>query len=194
MKKILGILFTLTLTINNFNAQKTNSSQDSIRVFYDELFSVMKKGYLYKDKVNWLEIEPTVRKNLNQYSNFQSSLKEVALIFDFAKANHSGVYYKKAKFSGNFEGPSKNDFSEQWVKKYSAKPAFEATVLDNQYGYILMPAISYEGINKENIHKRSQPMYDAINKIKNSQDIKGWIIDLRFNTRWRLCSHAFGFI
>lgn len=180
--KILGILFVLTLTSNRLSAQKRSSSQDSIHVFYDKLFSVMKKGYLHKDKVNWLKIEPKVRENLSQYPDFNSSLKEVTTILDFAKANHSAVFYKKAKFSGTFDGPTKKDFSEQWVKKYATKPVFEVKILDNQFGYILMPGMSFEDRSKENIHKQSQPMYDAINKIKNSQNIKGWIIDLRFNT------------
>lgn len=182
MKKILGILFVLTLSFHTLNAQKIKSSQDSIRVFYDELFSVMKKGYLYKDKVNWSEIEPKVRVNLSQYTDFNSSLKEVTSIFDFAKANHSAIYYKNSKFNGTPDGPTKKDFSEQWLKKYSTKPQFEVTVLDDQFGYIVMPGMSFKDRSKENIHQQAQPMYDAIDKIKTSRNIKGWIIDLRLNT------------
>jgi hypothetical protein len=182
MKKIVGILCLFASTFQILSAQKARSSQDSIHIFYKELFSVMKKGYLYHDRVNWLEIEPKILKNITQYNDFNTSLKEIIPLFDFAKANHSAVYYKNAKISGTFDGPTKKDFSEQWVKKYSTKPLFEVMVLDNQFGYILMPGISFKDRSKENIHKQSQPMYDAINKIKNSQNIKGWIIDLRFNT------------
>lgn len=182
MKKTLGILFVLALSFHTLNAQKVTSSQDSIRVFYDELFSVMKKGYLYKNKVHWSEIEPKVRGNLSQYKDFSSSLEEVTSVFDFANANHSAVYYKNTRFDGTPDGPTKKDFSEQWLKKYSTKPQFEITVLDNQFGYILMPGMSFKDRSKENIHQQAQAMYDAINKIKNSQNIKGWIIDLRLNT------------
>lgn len=181
MKFIVAIIFLSAFT-NNLNAQKTNTSQDSIKAFYDKLFTVMKKGYLYKDNVNWKEIEPKVRENLAKYPNFNSSLKEVATIFDFAKADHGKVYYNKATFFGNFAGPTKKDFSDQWLKKYAAKPNFEVKVLDNEIGYILMPGMLFEDFSSKNIHNLAQPMYDEINKIKGSKDLKGWIIDLRMNT------------
>lgn len=181
MKFIAGIIFALAFTLN-LNAQKLATSQDSIRVFYDRIFTVMKKGYLYKENVNWKEIEPKVRENLTHYSTFKSSLKEVATLFDFAKADHGKVYYNKASFSGNFPGPTIKDFTDQWVKKYATKPAFEVKILDNEIGYILMPGIMFEDSSSKNIHNIAQPMYDEINTIKSSKNIKGWIIDLRFNT------------
>lgn len=181
MKFITGIAFGLAFTFN-LNAQKIKTSQDSIRIFYDQLFTVMKKGYLYKDDVNWTEVELKTKENLSQYPDFSSSLKEVATVFDFAKANHGCVYYKQAKFTGNFGGPTKKDFSEEWLKKYAAAPIFEVKVLNNEIGYILMPGMLFEDRSSKNIHALAQPMYDEINKIKNSTDIKGWILDLRFNT------------
>ena len=51
MKKILVILFIVVQAFDT-NAQHVKSSQDSIGVFYDTLFSVMKKEYLYKDKID----------------------------------------------------------------------------------------------------------------------------------------------
>lgn len=181
MQKVTTLLFLLLFTYN-LKAQKTVTSQDSIRTFYDNLFTVMEKGYLYKDDVNWKEIEPKIRQNLLQYSDFKGSLKEVTTLFDFAKANHCGVYYNGIKFSGTNNGPTKKDFSDQWIKKYSTKPKFEIKIIDKEIGYILMPAIMVEDISSKNIHKVSQPMYDEIYKIKISENIKGWIIDLRFNT------------
>lgn len=181
MKRILVIIVVLGLTYNS-TAQKLKTSRDSIDVFYNKLFSVMKTGYLYKDSVNWLEIESKVRQNLNQYSDFKSSLKEVTDFFDFAKADHCKIYYNNAAFSGTNHGPTTKDFSDQWVKKFTKNPIFEAKVLDNEIGYILMPGMLLEDNSSKNIHNLSQPMYDAINKIKSTNNIKGWIIDLRFNT------------
>lgn len=181
MKNKINIIVALLL-VSQLNAQKLKTSQDSMRVFYDKLFSVMKKGYLYKDKINWNEIEQNVKGNLTYYDNFDSSLNEVKTIFDFAKADHSAVFYNKAKISGNFKNPSKNDFSTQWQKKYATKPAFEVKVIDNEIGYILMPGFMFEDFSSKNIHNLAQPMYNEISKIKTAQNLKGWIIDLRFNT------------
>ncbi|MDQ7918063.1 S41 family peptidase [Mesonia sp. MT50] len=177
MKKISIIIFVLTFTYSA-KAQELSTSQDSIGVFYDKLFSVMKKEYLYKEEVNWKEIEPKIRENLTPYSDFQSSLQEITTLFDFAKADHSAVYYKDDRFSGTPDGPTEKDFSDQWLKKFATQPVFEVKVLDHQFGYILMPGMRSE----KNIHEQSQLMYDEINKIKSSENLKGWIIDLRFNT------------
>ena len=181
MKKILVILFIVVQAFDT-NAQHVKSSQDSIGVFYDTLFSVMKKEYLYKDKIQWPELEPKIRKNLLQYQYFKSSLKEITQIFDFSKATHCTLFYGENEFSATYDGPSGKDFSEQWIKKYASNPTFEVKILDNQYGYILMPSINFEDISKENIHKVSQPLYDEISKVENSKKTKGWIIDLRFNS------------
>ena len=181
MYKTLSILCILTFT-STLNAQKAKTSQDSIHIFYDKVFSVMENGYLNKDKVDWPKIKSEVNQNLSRYEDFQTSLKEVSTIFNFAKADHSRVYYNNSSFAGDFSGPKAKDFSAQWQKKFATNPQFEVKVLDNQYGYILMPGMIFEDRSKKNIHKQSQPMYDAINAIKTSTDLKGWIIDLRFNT------------
>ncbi len=181
MKKFLVFIFIIICAFN-CNAQELNTSQDSIKVFYDELFSILENEYLYKDNVNWKEIEPKVRKNLKEYSDFNCSLDEVASLFNLINADHCKVYYNQNTYSGNFETPTQKDFSEQWVKKYSTEPNFEVKVLDNEYGYILMPGMMFEDVSSKNIHKLSQPMYDEIYNIKSSKNIKGWIIDLRFNT------------
>ncbi|TYB75858.1 S41 family peptidase [Bizionia myxarmorum] len=182
MKKNLPLLLILIVSFQNLNAQKLITSQDSMQVFHDQLFKVMKKNYIYKDSVNWTELESKVEQNLKQYPDFKSSLKEITTIFDVAKADHCKVYYNDDEFSGTYSGPTEKDFSEQWLKKFVTNPEFEVKVLDNQYGYILMPAMSFKDRSTENLHQQAQVMYDAINTIKASNNITGWIIDLRFNS------------
>ncbi len=177
MKKYLGILLILSFS-NTIQAQDFNTSQDSINFFYENLFDVMKSGYLFKENVNWEKVESEINTNLKQYSDFKTSLNEISTFFDITKADHSRVYYDDQEFSGNFPGPTKDDFTEQWIKKYKTKPQFEVKVLDNRYGYILVPGMYSE----KNLHNQSQDLYDQIAKIKRSNRLQGWIIDLRFNT------------
>lgn len=190
MYKVIFYLVVSLLTLNTYaqtsttrtNTKGLNTSKDSIYFFYDKLFDAMKNGYAYKDSVDWKEIELQIHENLKQHQNFQSSLKEVTTLFDFAKADHCKLEYNNASFAGNFPGPSKKDFSEQWVKKYDTKPSFEVKVLSDSIGYILMPGIIYRHDSSKKIQSIAQPMYNEINAVKNSNKIKGWIIDLRFNT------------
>lgn len=171
-----------TYAQKSISGKKIKTSQDSIAVFYNKLLATVKGGYVYRKDVNWNEIETKITKNIQQYQNFESSLKEVATLLDYIKADHSKVYYNKVFYSGNFPVPGIKDFTEQWAAKYKSKPAFEVKVLDNEIGYILMPGIMTQDLSSKNIHNIAQPKYDEIYKIKSSNNIKGWIIDLRFNT------------
>lgn len=85
-------------------------------------------------------------------------------------------------YTPTYSRQSENDFSEQWIKKYVTNPTFEVKLIDEKYGYILMPGMNYEDISAENIHNIAQPMYDRISALKNNNKLAGWIIDLRFNT------------
>lgn len=93
MKKLLTLFFSFSLSIFSY-AQKQASVKDSIQVFYDELFSVLKKGYLHKNSVNLPAIETETKQNLSQYGNFKTSLSEINLLFDKIGANLCGIYYQ----------------------------------------------------------------------------------------------------
>jgi len=179
MKKTLIIICLLCTAING-NAQKNLSTNDSISIFYNELVSTMKAEYFFKDKVNWVTIENELNERLKGFKNFKNSLSEITFLFDQLNASHCAVHFEENTFRGSNKGPSASDFSAQWLKKYESNPEFEVKILDSQYGYILMPGINI--LSDKESHKIAQPMYNQINELKNSKNIKGWIIDLRFNT------------
>ena len=181
MKRIFGTLIILSLSLN-LSAQKSKTAQDSIKGFYDELFSTLKKNYLLKKTVNWPVVDAETRKNLIQYDNFEHSLKEITAVFDKVGATHCGVYYKQSKYAATGKKIAKEDYSQQWQKKYATKPVFEAKVLNEKYGYILIPKILFFDLSAANIHKIAQPLYDQIAALKSKNKLEGWIIDLRFNS------------
>lgn len=180
MKFFLVLFFTLSLTLHA-TSQSVKHSQDSIKVFYDSLFFALKTEYLHKNQVNWSAIEPEIRTSLKRYTSFKNSLEQVTVLFDKIQAPHCQVFYQDTVFTATYQGPGAADFSEQWIKKYMTQPAFEAKILNNGYGYILIPGILFDNPNAETIHAIAQPMYDQIAALKTSP-VKGWILDLRFNT------------
>lgn len=179
MKKSLIIIYLLCCSIN-LSAQNDSKSKDSIHTFYNELVSIMKAEYLFKDQVDWAPIETELNERLKAYNNFKNSFDEITFLFDKLSASHCAVHFEKNKYRGSYKGPTASDFSDQWLKKFKSSPKFEVKVLDNQYGYILMPGIHV--LSDKESRKIAQPMYDQINEVKNSNTIKGWIIDLRFNS------------
>jgi len=181
MKKLAFVVLILVLPFT-VTAQKNTTPQDSITIFYDDLFFALKNGYLHKDAVNWKIIESETKQNLQKYATFQNSLSEIKNLFDKIGATHCNVYYNGIKYSSTGKNISKDDYSEQWKKKYDTRPGFEVKVVNEKYGYILMPALVSFDISAQNIHKIAQPLYDQIADVNAKNKVDGWIIDLRFNT------------
>ncbi|WP_026839232.1 S41 family peptidase [Gillisia sp. JM1] len=181
MKKNLIIICLLCSVING-TAQNNLSTKDSISTFYNSIVSVMKSNYLYRDKVNWAQTESALQERLLKYENFKNSLEEITFLFDNVGADHCSVYLGENIYTPTYSGPNRNDFSPEWLSKFKTKPKFEVKIIDEEYGYILIPSISFEDISSRNIHRISQPLYDQISKVKQSKNLKGWIIDLRFNS------------
>ncbi|MET0573031.1 MAG: S41 family peptidase [Pedobacter agri] len=181
MKRLLAVIFVFILSLD-VSAQKKMTTQDSIKIFYENLFSSLKTKYLHKEKINWELIESQTKQDLNQYNTFQNALSEIKKLFDKIGATHCNVYYKQNKYSATVKNISKEDYSEQWKKKYDTKPTFEVKVLNDRYGYILIPAMLSFDLSASNIHNIAQPLYNKIAETKAQKNIEGWIIDLRFNT------------
>lgn len=180
MKKFL-VLISLFCIAFTTKAQKLKTSQDSTKVFYDKIFKALEVAYLHKKDFDWKKLKAETFQNLEKTKDFKSSLSEVKVLLDKIGADHSNVIYK-----GESYGPKVNisweNFSDQWMKKFKAKPEFEAKILDEKYGYILMPSIPTDNFSPENIRKIAQPLYDRIAELKAKNKPEGWIVDLRFNT------------
>lgn len=180
MKKTIVLLFILNFTINA-NAQKYNTSKDSIKAGYDAIFSKLQQGFLYKDSVNWQVIKAETEVSLSKYTNFKKSLNEIVPLFSKINATHCAIHYQDKEYNvpAHF---SPDSFNDQWKKKYATNPDLETKIIDNKFGYILMPALNFLDTRPRNVNKISQNLYNQINELKNKNEINGWIIDLRFNT------------
>lgn len=176
----LALFFVFSMSILNY-AQKQASSKDSIKFFYDELFSVLKKAYLHKNSVDWKSVEAETKQNLPQYVSFKKSLSEIKPLFDKINANHCSLFYQNTKYAGTGKVIPKDATGEEWRKKFAAKPVFETKMLNSKYAYILMPGMVFMDTSDKNISKTAQPMYDQIVALKTKYHPQGWIIDLRFN-------------
>lgn len=181
MKKTIVIIFIVSLSVNLYG-QDQKSTKDSINVFYNKVFAALKSDYLFKKTVDWKAIESATKQHLQQYASFEHSLDEIKVLFDAIAANHCLVYYKGKKYASTGNKISEGTYTEQWKRKYATKPVFEVKMLDNNYGYILMPGMVFFDLSAENIHQIAQPMYNQIAQIQKENNPKGWIIDLRLNT------------
>lgn len=195
-----GCLFILLLIFGlpvRIGAQKAKNSQDSIALFYGELFSVMKKSYLHKNAVNWDSVKAETMKNVEKSENFKVSLNEIQVLFGKIKATHCIVFKGNQRYNLPADIPPKEKFSGQWREKYGSGPGFEVRLIDGKYGYILMPKIQINSSRPDVLRKTAQPLYDRIADVQEKYHPEGWIIDLRFNTgghAWPMLAALYGFL
>lgn len=176
------LLLLICLLTFSVKAQKKSTPQDSITVFYKELFSALKTGYIHKKTIDWPAVESETWLKVKQHTSFENSLNEIKPLFDKIAANHCIVFYNQKKYTSTTKKIPEGSYSGQWSKKYGTKPNFEAKVLDDKFAYILIPGMLFFDTSAGNINKIAQPLYNQIAEIKTNNKIEGWIIDLRFNT------------
>lgn len=189
MKIILSTILLVITTISCIgqtsvanDKKQSVGTADSIAVFYKGLFKALKVGYLDRKSVDWKIVEGQTFQNLKSYHSFKASLKEITYLFDNINATHCLVYRGDEKYTVTRKVIPKDRYSTQWKSKYDSKPTFEVKVLNGKYGYILMPGMVFSDNSAEHMHIITQPLYDEIVKIKTTQNLDGWILDLRFNT------------
>ncbi|WP_025663482.1 S41 family peptidase [Aquimarina megaterium] len=156
--------------------------QDSIQIFSDSLFYILEKNYLFKDGVSWNKIKMHFEKNALIHSTFESSLKESKGVFDSIGCNHCMLFSENGYYPAT---PKKQllykDYSYGFSKKQSEGVEFSVSKLGDAYAYIVMPGMLLLDISQEELNAKTQEMYDEIVMLDKHNDLKGWIIDLRFN-------------
>ena len=184
MKKHAFLLLLVGLFFTKLSFGQNLTVKDSINTFYDSLFYHLENRFLYKDQVNWAQVKPFIKQKALQSNSFSASLKVTSQLFDTIGGTHLGLFSKFGYYRNTLgKRLTRKDFHTEFLREYEQKPppAYKVKVLNNQYGYVMIPAILWLDISKDSLIRNTQAMYDAFMKVQQSHQIKGWIIDLRFN-------------
>ncbi|WP_299218319.1 S41 family peptidase [uncultured Aquimarina sp.] len=172
---ILTIGFTATSYSQNYTVK------DSITLYTDRVFDILQEKNLYREKLDWASYKERFLKVATTKTSFKEFLPMFGKVWMDLGDKHTSINTSDMQIKnptvGNFDG---SEFSAALLERYQqGNFNFECKILDNQYGYILMPGIDLP--DGKDINAIAQKMYDQIHKISNTHKIKGWIIDLRLN-------------
>ncbi|MEO1419154.1 MAG: S41 family peptidase [Bacteroidota bacterium] len=183
MKSLLIIVTLVSCLTVSLQAQAQNLTQtDSIHIFSDSLFQALKARYLKKAAVsNWDEIQVRFEEEASTYPNFAEALQASRNVFDSIGCSHCMLFFGEQHYPASQRPLLYEDYSEQFVRKYQSGTPFSVSLLDNQYGYILLPGMLFLDLPKDSLNLKAQKMYDQIIELDKEHELKGWIIDLRFN-------------
>lgn len=179
---LIFIVLTLLFSERIFAQSQPMSTPDSIHHFYDQLFEKLEANYLYTHDVDWKGLKPYFKKKALEASTFKASLELCPTLFDTIKGDHLILFTENNMYKGTLERVlTKEDFHPSFLRLMERKPSFEVKVLDNNYGYIFIPGMLLLNASKQELDEQAQLIYDAIMDANGNYDIKGWIIDLRYN-------------
>ena len=176
------ILFGFAFLVSIVGYGQQLSTQDSISIFYDSLFYHLENRFVDKDQIDWKQIKPFIKTEALKSNSLEASLTTTTLLFDTIRGNHINLFSENGWYKSTLgKQLHREDFHVKWLEKYASKPQFEVKLLAEDYGYVLMPAMLLIDLSQDSLDKITQKMYDAFMQVHQSKELKGWIIDLRFN-------------
>ncbi|MEM6265005.1 MAG: S41 family peptidase [Bacteroidota bacterium] len=182
MKFIQLILCFSFLTSTLLGQNNPASVQDSIQVFYSELFNQLEQNYLYTESVDWQELQPHILSKALEANSFYEALEMCPVLFDSIKGDHTLLFTERKLYQSTLKKElSQEQFHRNLLVEYAANPGFSVEVLGDQCGYIFIPGMLLLNAPQEELDAKAQEMYRAIVAADSQHQIKGWIIDLRLN-------------
>ncbi|WP_074406588.1 S41 family peptidase [Aquimarina megaterium] len=172
----------LLFSLNTHSQDKYVTVKDSINTFYNKLFEELEENYLHTKDIDWLGLKPYIKKKALKSKSFEESLKITVKLFDTIRGNHLLLFSEKDWYKSTLgKQLSQEQFNQSLADAYENGKPFEAKVIEKEYGYVFIPGMLLKDATREELDKAAQEIYDAITKIDQSHNIKGWIIDLRLN-------------
>lgn len=180
---VLSILTGLFLFISPVHSQGEGFTfKDSVNTLYDKLFEELEENYLHADKVDWPSVKSYIKKEALKSGTFQKSLATSVKLFDTVQGNHLLLFAEKDWYKSTLgKQLVKDHFNQSLLDAYSNNRGFETKVVDTSYGYVLIPGMLLKDATTAELDQAAQKIYDAILEIDKSNNLKGWILDLRLN-------------
>ncbi len=170
------------LSPNVFSQHKELTVKDSINVFYDAFFTELQKNYLHTKKVDWVSIKPFIKEKALKRRSFETSLEVSVKLFDTIQGDHLLLFSENEWYKSTLGTQLTQDhFNQSLADAYTNGKSFETKVINKHYGYVFIPGMLLKDATREELDQAGQDIYDAIVKIDQSNDIRGWILDLRLN-------------
>lgn len=196
-KKVDLVLITIFLTFVTgvINGQHKAIVRDSIIKYTDSVFVVLKNKNINSNNIEWSSYKDNFLKDVDSFSSLESFLPSFIDVWKDLGSDHTFIIHNEKQY-GIEHSLTADDLSTSLIEKYQNEISFEFKVVDQKYGYILIPPINATTIDKE-IKKEIQDNYEKISYLTNTNSLEGWIIDLRLNTGgncWPMIAPLYDFL
>jgi len=143
-------------------------SSSSAKAYHKDFIKIVQQNSLYSSSLNWIKINEVTAK----LSGGVQTLQDIKFLNKYVlqKLQEAGDYHSFVQDKANAEKSEKDAINPERA---------EGKVLANHIGYIYVPGIFSQ--NAEVNKKFASEIQDHIKMLDLSNDIQGWVIDLRDN-------------
>jgi carboxyl-terminal processing protease len=161
-------------------AQQPLTGADSARKVIDTALSYAKQNSIYRGNIDWNKLTDSVRARSNNAKSVTEAMPAVALMYEMLGDFHGMALYngKTYKWNTTLVNVDRKLYKELLVKFTKNKQTIETRMLENGYGYILIPGNN--PTKPGEIQIIAGQIQDSLAKL-NPAKLKGVVIDLRLN-------------
>jgi carboxyl-terminal processing protease len=169
------ITVTLLLSVaNGFQTFGQKNGIDTVRLYANDILQMIKAESVYKDSINWTDIEEWYLEEINKINSIDSLLTCITDLFGKVGDKHAFLMYKGKRYRN--EALQTLKLSDYYKEKRKGGTIDIVTKRIGEVGYILVPSITTANADDFNIWRDK-----LANSICSLGHVKGWIIDLRLN-------------
>lgn len=182
MKCLLKFTILFSLTIGSFagHAQTTVPTTDSVKLLIDTALRFAQTNSIYREKVNWKQVEDSVRAKAAGAHTVTEAIPAMKLLFQMIGDHHAFMNYKGKYYSWRVPTkPIDTPVYKNLLKAIKKAPTLKSQMLTKGYGYLLIPANNPTA--KGDQDRIGQEIQDALSKLDPGK-LKGLVIDLRLNS------------
>lgn len=159
------------------NVEILNKKNESM-VVLDSIISVAKEHSLYKNKVDWNDLESEMKLRLKSDS-LNAIIKPVEYMFSQLEDFHGALYLYGNRYNSFYKSEYHYPVDRNVYNKInSTSSEIKGQVIDKQIAYLKIP--HFYTTNQEQISEYTSQIRNTICDLKNKNPA-GWIIDLRLN-------------
>ncbi len=179
-KLIYLLLFFVLMQPAGLLAQSKTIKPDSAHLLIDTALSYAKTNSIYRNQVNWKQVEDTVRITVANAKTIQEAVPAIKLLYKLLGDHHGFLVYNNKYYGWRGPKVSIDTLAHQALlsKIKAHNTTIKSQLIEKGYGYLLIP-----DNNPTHPHDQDligQQIQDSLNKL-NPEKLKGLVIDLRLN-------------
>ncbi|MES2063276.1 MAG: S41 family peptidase [Bacteroidota bacterium] len=161
-------------------AQQPLTGADSAHKLIDTALSYAKKNSIYRGNIDWNKLTDSVRKRSRDAKSVIEAMPAVSLMYEMLGDFHGMALYngKTHKWNTTHVKVDRELYKELLAKFKKNKQTIETRMLENGYGYILVPGNN--PTKPGEMQLIAAQIQDSLAKL-NPAKLKGVVIDLRLN-------------